>query len=99
MSPAKQQGEKQSKISHGGKGGARPGAGRPKGSIDKGNALIREMVAQALHNMGGVAYLERQAEEQPKAFLSLIGRVIPVQIEGGGGGPVQIVATSHDERL
>ena len=43
--------EKQSNNSN--RGGTRPGAGRPKGSLDKGNALIREMVAEALNRAGG----------------------------------------------
>lgn len=73
--------EKQAKKS--GRGGARPGGGRPKGSLDKGNALIREMIAQALDEAGGVAYLVATANTHQAAFLSLIGKVMPVQIEGG----------------
>jgi hypothetical protein len=73
--------EKQPKKS--GRGGARPGGGRPKGSLDKGNALIREMIAQALDEAGGVAYLVETAKTHQAAFLSLIGKVMPVQIEGG----------------
>lgn len=73
--------EKQTKKS--GRGGAREGAGRPKGSLDKGNALIREMIAQALDEVGGVQYLADKARSHPPAFLALVGKVMPVQIEGG----------------
>lgn len=80
--------EKKSSVSrHGGK---RPGAGRPKGSLDKGNALIREMVAQALDQAGGVEYLSRIAESHPGPFLGLVGKVLPIQVTGAEGGPVQI---------
>lgn len=79
--------EKQSKKSTG-KGGKREGAGRPKGSVDKGNAMIREMIVQALDKAGGVEYLESTARSHPAAFLNLIGKVMPIQVEGGGGGPV-----------
>lgn len=72
--------ERQSKNS--GHGGTRPGAGRPKGSLDKGNALIREMVVQALNKAGGIAYLSRIAESHPAAFLALVSKVMPIQIEG-----------------
>ena len=72
--------EKQPKVSK--RGGARAGSGRPKGSLDKGNALIRDMIIEALHNVGGVAYLEGVARDQPTAFVSLIGKVMPVQVEG-----------------
>jgi hypothetical protein len=71
-----------------GRGGPRPGSGRPKGSLDKGNALIREMIVEALHGVGGVAYLQEKAESHPQAFLSLIGKVMPVQVEGGDN-PIQ----------
>ena len=80
--------EKQSKNS---KGGARPGAGRPKGSLDKGNALIREMACKALDQVGGVDYLARIAESHPGPFLSLLGKILPVQVTGEGGGPLETV--------
>ena len=79
--------EKQSSLSS--RGGARPGAGRPKGSLDKGNALIREMVAEALNKAGGVEYLARVAESHPGPFLGLVGKVLPIQVTGEGGGAVQ----------
>ena len=59
-----------------GRGGARPGAGRPKGSLDKGNAIIRDMVSQALEQAGGVDYLARVAETHPGPFLGLVGKEI-----------------------
>lgn len=76
--------EKESKKSTG-KGGARPGAGRPKGSLDKGNATIRQMIVEALHGVGGVGYLQDTAKSHPAAFLSLIGKVMPVEIANPEG--------------
>lgn len=65
--------------------GARPGVkagpGRPKGSLDKGNALIRQMIVEALDQVGGVEYLTARALDQPAAFMSLIGKVMPVQVQ------------------
>ena len=80
--------EKQSKVS-GRKGGAREGAGRPKGSLDKGNAMIRELIVQTLDNLGGTQYLESVAHSHPAAFMALIGKTMPLQVTGEGGGPVQ----------
>jgi hypothetical protein len=65
------------------KGEKRPGQGRPKGSLDKGNAMIREMIVEALHGVGGVAYLQEKADSHPQAFMALIGKVMPIQVEGG----------------
>jgi hypothetical protein len=81
--------QKQSKNSN--RGGARPGAGRPKGSLDKGNAMIREMIVDALDGVGGVEYLQETARSHPAAFLSLIGKVMPVQIAGDEDNPLRHV--------
>jgi hypothetical protein len=82
--------EKQSNNSN--RGGARQGAGRPKGSLDKGNALIRDMVAQALDELGGAAYFVEVGRSHPAALMALIGKTMPIQVEGAGGGPVQHIA-------
>lgn len=79
--------EKESKKSNA-KGGARPGAGRPKGSLDKGNAAIREMICGALDTLGGEDYLVETARSHPAAFLSLLGKVMPTQLTGEGGAPL-----------
>lgn len=84
--------ENQSKKSNG-RGGRRQGAGRPKGAVDKGNALIREMIVDALQGVGGVEYLQNVAASHPAAFLSLVGKVMPVQLSGEGGGPIKIQAS------
>jgi hypothetical protein len=60
------------------------GKGRPKGSKNKNTAAVKDMVLAALSNVGGEKYLERQAEENPTAFLTLVGKVIPTQVNHGG---------------
>jgi hypothetical protein len=80
--------EKQSNISY--RGGAREGAGRPKGSLDKGNAVLREMILEALEKSGGVDYLVEKAESHPQAFMGLIGKVLPLQVTGEEGKDIQI---------
>lgn len=62
--------------------------GRKKGTPNKENRMLREMILEALERKGGVDYLARQATENPKAFLSLLGRVLPQQLTGEGGGVV-----------
>ena len=32
----------------------------------------------------------RQAEANPTAFMTLLGRVIPTQVTGAGDGPLQV---------
>jgi hypothetical protein len=67
------------------RGGKRPGAGRPKGALNKENRDLREMILQALHEKGGAQYLAEQAERNPSAFLSLLGRVLPKEVTGPDG--------------
>jgi hypothetical protein len=62
------------------------GKGRPKGAINKNTQALKDMILGALDNKGGVAYLEKQADENPTAFLSLIGKVLPTTLQGTGEG-------------
>lgn len=63
--------------------------GRPKGVPNKDTALIRDMIAQALTQVGGVEYLASVAISHPGPFLALVGKVMPVQVTGADGGAVQ----------
>jgi hypothetical protein len=63
-------------------GTGKPGPGRPKGSVNKTTAAIKEMVVQALDNAGGVDYLVTQSRDNPTAFLTLVGKVLPLQVAG-----------------
>ncbi len=73
-----------------GTGGYREGSGRKKGVPNKLNADLKAMILGALAGAGGQDYLQRQAELNPGAFMTLIGKVLPMQIAGEGGGPVTI---------
>ena len=56
--------------------------GRQRGTPNKLNRDIREMIINALNTAGGEAYLVRQAEKAPAAFMALLGRVLPLQVAG-----------------
>ena len=62
--------------------------GRRPGSVNKVTAELKDMVLEALSNAGGVDYLQAQAIQNPGAFLSLVGKVLPLQVTGKGGGPI-----------
>jgi hypothetical protein len=65
--------------------------GRQKGSLNKNTRQLKDMVLQALDDAGGVEYLKQTAIDNPAAFLTLVGKVLPLQVTGEGGGPVQHV--------
>lgn len=68
------------------------GKGRPKGATNKATRELKEMILQALDGVGGVEYLERKANDPrtASAFLSLIGKVLPMQVTGADNGPLQV---------
>lgn len=62
------------------KGGSR------KGKPNKATAQLKDMILGALDQAGGVEYLTKRAND-PKtasAFLTLIGKVLPMQVVGSG---------------
>lgn len=70
--------------------GTRPpnaGKGRKAGTPNKVNALLKDMILQALSDAGGTLYLTTQAATNPNAFMALIGRVLPMQVKEGGDDP------------
>lgn len=70
------------------KGLAKTGGGSRLGKPNKNTAAIKEMILQALTNVGGVKYLQKQAKDNPTAFLTLLGKIMPTQIVGADNGPV-----------
>lgn len=70
---------------------AQMGKGRPKGAQNKLTKQVKEMILGALDDAGGQEYLARQADENPVAFMSLVGKVLPMQAEitGKDGGAIK----------
>ena len=68
--------------------------GRAKGTPNKTTALLKDAILKAADAAGGkggtVAYLTDQATDNPAAFMGLLGKVLPLQISGEGGGPVRV---------
>ena len=44
---------------------------------------------------GMVGYLQAQAAANPGPFMSLLGKVLPMQIAGDDGGPLQIIVKRY----
>ena len=70
-----------------------PGPGRPKGVSNKNTKILKDMILEALEGAGGVKYLTTQANENPKAFMTLVGRVLPLQVTGANGGPIETTSS------
>lgn len=70
--------------------GAPKVGGRKKGTPNKNTAAVKDMILQALNGAGGVEYLQRQANENPGPFLTLVGKVLPMQVTGEDGGALVV---------
>lgn len=78
-----------------GKSAGNRGKGRKKGVPNKIAANLKEAILEAAKRAGGVggtvAYLQMQASANPGPFMALLGKVLPMQVTGEDGGPVQIL--------
>ena len=82
-------------------GSGKAGPGRPKGVPNKNTTILKDAVLRAAAAAGGKGglegYLTLQAIENPGPFLSLLGKVLPMQVEGNLG--VTVVIASRDADL
>lgn len=77
------------------------GPGRPRGIPNKTTALLKDAILKAAEQAGNadglVGYLALQAIENPGPFMALLGKVLPMQVtgEGGGGVVVEIIKRTY----
>lgn len=68
------------------------GMGRKKGVQNKVTRQVKEMILEALDRAGGADYL-LECARNPKlapAFLTLVGKAMPLQVTGADGGPIKV---------
>ena len=77
--------------------------GRSKGTPNKMTQTAKDAIAHAAEELGGASRLVEWAKEDPsneKVFWGTIyPKLLPLQLTGEGGGPVQVMATPLDEAL
>lgn len=76
-------------MARGSKPGERRG-GRKPGTPNKLSGDVKAMILAALQEKGGVDYLVAQAGENATAFLSLVGKVLPMTVAGDPDNPVKV---------
>jgi hypothetical protein len=64
--------------------------GRTKGTPNKVNAAVKEAIVSAFNKVGGEDYLVKVAKTDPRTFCTLLGKVMPTQLTGGGEGPIRV---------
>ena len=78
-------------------GDGTPGPGRKKGVPNKTTAVLKDMILNALNGVGGEEYLKRQAEENPGPFLTLVGKVLPLDVKADFAGKIELAWLKPDE--
>lgn len=94
------------KVGESAKRAGNRGMGRKKGVPNKTTAALKDMILTALDKAdpeGSVAYLVAQAKANPTAFLTLVGKVLPMTVAGDPDAPlktitrIELVAPGHDD--
>lgn len=67
------------------------GKGRPVGSANRITRDLRAAILGALESRGGQAYLERIAEDDPRTFCALLGKVLPTTLAGDADSPHRVL--------
>ena len=68
--------------------------GRKRGSLNKTTSVLKDAILQAAEAAGGASGLEgylkqRALDDNPGPFMALLGKVLPMQVEGNADNPVQ----------
>jgi hypothetical protein len=78
-------------------GGRRSGSGRKKGAENKITTDVKEMVIRAFDQVGGADWLVSQAENNPTAFMTLIGKIIPTQVNASVEAKINAIEVVRKE--
>lgn len=79
--------------------------GRQAGTPNKITTDLKRAILEAAEKAGGpqgtVGYLTAQAQANPTAFLSLLGKVLPIQqeIAGKDGAAFRVIIQGDDANL
>lgn len=83
--------------------GVKTGGGSRKGVPNRITKELKEMILGALDDAGGQNYLAQQAKENPSAFMTLLGKTLPrdvnAKLTGKNDGPIEFDVKSKAARL
>ena len=79
-----------------------PGPGRPKGSKNALSGTAKEAIQQAFEGLGGVPSLIAWATDpknRGEFYTKIWTRILPHEVTGEGGGPLQIKITQSQAEI
>lgn len=68
------------------------GKGRPKGVPNKSTAAVKGALTEAFEKLGGVEALVAWGTGNPTDFYKLWAKMMPTEVTGADGGPIQTEA-------
>lgn len=74
-----------------GRGGRRPGAGRPLGSPNRLTGAFREAVQVVYNDLGGHAAFLQWARDNPSDFYKIAARLIPTEIHHKEDNNIRVI--------
>ena len=76
------------------------GRGRQKGELNKFTRTVKEAILAAFDEVGGHEWLVQQAKDNPVAFMGLLAKILPTQIDlKSNGEPIKIIVERADQKL
>lgn len=76
------------------------GRGRQKGELNKFTRTVKEAILAAFDEVGGHEWLVQQAKDNPVAFMGLLAKILPTQIDlKSKGEPIKIIVERADQKL
>lgn len=73
--------------------GKKTGGGSRKGIPNKATKELKDMIQGALDAKGGQKWLEQQMDKSPAAFMTLLGKILPKDVNVGGQKDNPVVST------
>jgi hypothetical protein len=80
----------------GGNPDLKPGPGRPKGLPNKVTRVVKELLADAFDELGGLPAFVAWGRKNPTEFYKLWAKLLPTQLTGDRDNPLYVA--SPDER-
>ena len=71
------------------RGGKREGAGRKPGVPNKLSASVKDNVISVFESIGGTEHMMEWAIANPNQFYNIYAKLLPLQVTGEGGGPIE----------
>lgn len=65
-------------------------AGKPPGP-NKATRALKDIILNSLDQAGNEKYLLWLSKENPAAYATLVGKVLPLKLTGEDGGPVLVI--------